>query len=72
MLEQTSGRHLEEVDLIFAKAFVDKKWPFQVAKEMPKLTEEQVAEMATTLGLRGDTDEPSALEKEVKEDEASE
>ena len=50
--------------MIFAKAHVDKKWPFQVANEMPKLTEEEVAEMAVTLGLRDDAEESAALEKE--------
>lgn len=36
---ETAGRDLEEIDLIFAKAHVENKWPFQVAKEMPKLSE---------------------------------
>lgn len=48
---ETSGRHLEEIDLIFAKAHIDGKWPFQVAKEMPKLDNEQIIEMSHQLGM---------------------
>lgn len=48
---ETAGRDLEEVDVIFAKAHVEKKWPFQVAQQMPKLTIEQIAEMQAELGL---------------------
>lgn len=48
---ETSGRHLEEIDLIFAKAHVEKKWPFQVAREMPRLEGEQILDMAMQLGM---------------------
>lgn len=48
---ETAGRQLEEVDLIFAKAHVEGKWPYQVAKEMPKLENEQIIEMSHQLGL---------------------
>ena len=48
---ETAGRDLEEVDVIFAKAHVEKKWPFQVANELPKLTVEQISQMQTDLGL---------------------
>lgn len=71
MYPETSGRHLEEVDLIFAKAYAEKKWPFQVANEMPKLSEDEVAEMAAQLGLRGDAEEPVSDRKE-KDGETSE
>lgn len=49
---ETSGRHLEEIDLIFAKAHAEKKWPFAVANEMPKLDHQEMKEMAQTLGVR--------------------
>lgn len=48
---ETAGRELEEIDLIFAKAHVSGKWPYQVANEMPKLTFEQIAQMSAELGL---------------------
>jgi sugar porter (SP) family MFS transporter len=48
---ETSGRQLEEIDLIFAKAHVEGKWPFQVAKQMPMLDNEQITEMSAQLGL---------------------
>ncbi|KAJ5806937.1 hypothetical protein N7474_010529 [Penicillium riverlandense] len=48
---ETAGRDLEEVDIIFAKAHIEKKWPYQVAKELPKLTVEQIAQMQQELGM---------------------
>ncbi|KAJ5094950.1 sugar transporter STL1 [Penicillium argentinense] len=48
---ETAGRDLEEVDVIFAKAHIEKKWPFQVAQQLPKLTIEQIGQMQVELGL---------------------
>lgn len=48
---ETAGRELEEIDLIFAKAHIDGKWPYQVANEMPKLTLDQITQMSIELGL---------------------
>jgi sugar porter (SP) family MFS transporter len=48
---ETAGRDLEEVDVIFAKAHVEKKWPFQIAQQLPKLTVEQISQMQRELGL---------------------
>lgn len=48
---ETAGRDLEEIDIIFAKAHIEKKWPYQIANEMPKLTGEQIAQMQNELGL---------------------
>ncbi|KAL4897404.1 general substrate transporter [Aspergillus ambiguus] len=48
---ETAGRDLEEIDIIFAKAHVERKWPYQVANELPKLTVDQIAQMSTELGL---------------------
>lgn len=48
---ETAGRDLEEVDVIFAKAHVEKKWPYQIAQSMPKLTVEQIGQMQAELGL---------------------
>lgn len=49
---ETAGRHLEEIDIIFAKAYVEGKWPFQVANNMPYLELDQLPQMARELGLR--------------------
>ncbi|CAI7647443.1 unnamed protein product [Penicillium pancosmium] len=48
---ETAGRDLEEVDVIFAKAHIEKKWPFKVAQELPKLSIEQISDMQRELGL---------------------
>ncbi|KAI7173492.1 general substrate transporter [Hortaea werneckii] len=48
---ETAGRHLEEIDLIFAKAHVEKKWAFIVANEMPKLSYEEMQQMSKDLGM---------------------
>ena len=48
---ETAGRDLEEVDIIFAKAHVEKKWPYKVAQELPKLSVEQITQMQSELGL---------------------
>lgn len=49
---ETAGRDLEEIDLIFAKAHLEKKWPYQVAQQMPKLKYEEILQMSGELGLR--------------------
>ncbi|BAE63839.1 unnamed protein product [Aspergillus oryzae] len=48
---ETAGRALEEIDIIFAKAHVEGKWAYQIANTLPKLTPEQMSQMATELGL---------------------
>ena len=48
---ETAGRDLEEVDIIFAKAHVEGKWPYQVANELPKLNSDEIAQMSGDLGL---------------------
>ncbi|KAE8326901.1 sugar transporter STL1 [Aspergillus sergii] len=48
---ETAGRDLEEIDIIFAKAHIENKWPFQVAQQLPKLSIEQIGQMQVELGL---------------------
>ncbi|KAL4879970.1 general substrate transporter [Aspergillus karnatakaensis] len=48
---ETAGRELEEIDIIYAKAHVEKRLPFKVANDMPKLTFEQILEQSRELGL---------------------
>ncbi|RAO73168.1 uncharacterized protein BHQ10_009180 [Talaromyces amestolkiae] len=63
---ETAGRDLEEVDIIFAKAHVEKKWPFQVAQELPKLSHEEIQHHLFDLGL-GASDHSSASDNEKVE-----
>ncbi|ANB11227.1 glucose-inactivated glycerol proton symporter STL1 [Sugiyamaella lignohabitans] len=59
---ETAGRSLEEMDIIFAKGYVEKKPYFRVAQQLPSLTPEQVENEAISLGLyeapseKGDAD----------------
>lgn len=54
---ETSGRSLEEIDLIFAKGYEEKKSYVHAAKEMPKLNEAEVAAMAREYGFSSSDDE---------------
>lgn len=63
---ETAGRDLEEVDIIFAKAHVEKKWPFQIAQELPKLSHEEIQQNLFDLGL-GASDQSSASDNEKVE-----
>ncbi|MCO5549814.1 hypothetical protein L7F22_003288 [Adiantum nelumboides] len=53
---ETKQRTLEEVDLIFAKAYEEKKFAFRVANDMPKLSS---AEIGSELEKSGLTSSPS-------------
>ncbi|CAP92667.1 sugar transporter-like protein [Penicillium rubens] len=58
---ETAGRELEEVDIIYARAHVDGRMPWRVAKDMPKLTFEEITQQSRELGL--DTNDHSVTEK---------
>ncbi|KAL2869009.1 glucose-inactivated glycerol proton symporter STL1 [Aspergillus lucknowensis] len=58
---ETAGRELEEIDIVYAKAHVEKKWPFQVASSMPKLTFDQIIEQQRVLGI--DSSQPGTPER---------
>ncbi|CAI7636822.1 unnamed protein product [Penicillium viridicatum] len=60
---ETAGRELEEVDIIFAKAHVEGKWPYQVAQQMPKLSIAEITQMQNELGLDTEPQITSAAEK---------
>lgn len=53
---ETAGRSLEEIDIIFAKAYNEKKPVYRVAEHMPKLDANQVEEEAQQNGLFGEKD----------------
>ncbi|GAC95712.1 sugar transporter [Pseudozyma hubeiensis SY62] len=48
---ETAGRRLEEIDLIFAKAHLEHKPAYRVAKEMPKLSAAEIEAEAEKIGL---------------------
>ncbi|KAM0786056.1 hypothetical protein ACM66B_006867 [Microbotryomycetes sp. NB124-2] len=48
---ETAGRSLEEVDVIFAKAYVEKKSYVTVSKTLPKLSYDQIQTEWARLGL---------------------
>lgn len=65
---ETKGRSLEEIDIIFAKAYGSKEWYVKVGNEMPKLSQDEVEREAVKWGLSGDLEHrvgsaaPSVLE----------
>ncbi|KAJ5910602.1 Sugar transporter STL1 [Penicillium tannophilum] len=59
---ETAGRSLEEIDIIFAKGYCEKISYVKAARELPKLTDEQVEEKALEYGF-GDLGHPEDLEK---------
>ena len=48
---ETSGRSLEEVDLIFARGYIDKVSYVKAAKDMPRMDHKQIDEEFKRLGL---------------------
>ncbi|KAI5963225.1 uncharacterized protein KGF55_003017 [Candida pseudojiufengensis] len=63
---ETKGRSLEEIDIIFAKAYVEKRQPWRVAATLPKLSLSEIDEQAKDLGLYDDDFEKDNFE--TKED----
>ncbi|CAI5760683.1 unnamed protein product [Candida verbasci] len=65
---ETRGRKLEELDIIFAKAFYEKKRPWRIANTMPYLTHQEIEEQTRTLGLiENDNYDPEDPVEEGKE-----
>lgn len=48
---ETAGRTLEEIDVIFAKGYVEKQWYPRVAKELPSLSPAEIEHEFHRLGL---------------------
>ena len=57
---ETAGRSLEEMDIIFAKAHVEKTPAYRVANTLPKLSNDQVEAEAEKLGLFELSHDPEA------------
>ncbi|KAF5552238.1 sugar transporter stl1 [Fusarium napiforme] len=53
---ETSGRSLEEIDLIFAKGYTEKKSYVTAAKELPRMEDHEVHEKAREYGFGSDDD----------------
>lgn len=48
---ETAGRSLEEIDLIFAKGYVEKMSYVRAAKELPRLSDEEIESKAAEYGI---------------------
>ena len=68
---ETAGRELEEIDIIFAKAYVEKRQPWRVAATLPKLSMEEVEAQGKELGIYDDNDEGKGSSGDVSSKDAS-
>ncbi|KAJ6115386.1 Sugar transporter STL1 [Penicillium sp. IBT 16267x] len=59
---ETAGRSLEEIDIIFAKGYCEKISYVKAARELPRLTDEEVEVKALEYGF-GDLGHPEDVEK---------
>ncbi|KAI1250375.1 hypothetical protein MGN70_007428 [Eutypa lata] len=64
---ETSGRTLEEIDLIFAKGFLENKSYVTAAKELPQLDEHEVHQKAREYGFASTDEEGRASFSEREE-----
>lgn len=53
---ETKGRSLEEIDIVFAKAYATKEWYVKVGNEMPNLSAAEIESEAIKWGLAGDAE----------------
>lgn len=63
---ETANRSLEEIDLIFAKGYVEKMSYVRAAKELPRLTDEEVEVMNNEYGI-GSGDSSEEVEKSASQ-----
>lgn len=61
---ETKGRTLEELDVVFAKAYTTKEWYVKVAAELPKLSMSEIDAEATKWGIGGVIAEKSGHQKD--------
>jgi hypothetical protein len=64
---ETSGRSLEEIDLIFAKGFIENKSYVLAAKELPMLEEAEIAQYSRELGVDMHDEEAGSSDGSIKE-----
>ena len=53
---ETRGRSLEEIDIIFAKAYTNGEWYVKTAWELPALSEHDIERAAVQYGLATDVE----------------
>lgn len=63
---ETAGRSLEEIDIIFAKAHVEKRQPWRVAATMPHLSLQEIEDEGVNLGLYDNAFEKEDIEHKEK------
>ncbi|KIY66349.1 general substrate transporter [Cylindrobasidium torrendii FP15055 ss-10] len=72
---ETKGRTLEEIDVIFARAYSNHEWYVKVGQEMPKLSHAEVLQESIRWGLYGDSEQragsnaPSVWEDPTSDEE---
>lgn len=64
---ETAGRSLEEIDIIFAKSYVEKTPAYIVAQKMPKLSNKEIEEEGKRLGLHDVTDNLESFEQQISD-----
>merc|ERR1711939_879679 len=72
---ETSGRTLEEIDLIFAKGYVEKMSYVHAAQQLPKLDAKGIDDLAKEYGFSSDDDEAGQVKEArfgEKEDDLAE
>lgn len=70
---ETAGRSLEEIDLIFAKGFMENISYVHAAQQLPKIADHEVDQRARELGFVSSDDEsPIAKDKEIRDLEKAE
>lgn len=69
---ETAGRSLEEIDLIFAKGYLENMSYVKAAKELPSLNDQETAEMSRQYGFADEDEEFRVGEKGFGRRSASE
>jgi hypothetical protein len=64
---ETSGRSLEEIDLIFAKGYIEKKSYVLAAEELPMLDDHEIAQYSRELGVDMGDEEAGSSDGSIKE-----
>lgn len=67
---ETAGRSLEEIDIIFAKGYLEDMTYVKASRELPRLSDRQIEELAIHYGL-GDPNSQFHMDKELSEDGAT-
>jgi MFS family permease len=70
---ETAGRSLEEIDLIFAKGYMENMNYVKAAQQLPKIADHEVDQRARELGfVNSDDESPAALDRKSRDVEKAE